>query len=225
MRLAILLLSCAGVFATPFQPCCAYGGSGSVLSFGAGVLNAFSPPRGGPGSNPTGPSYAAPMALGLSSTRSFVTILFAAETGPEDSRAGWIVTSNATNDIIYVFANISSSGPACQAGVSPRGEMVGVYKACSGPGGLFDKYESDYLLTPSTRVGVFQTTVQEGYPATTMAFADERACSLTSLIGSSSPFGTGAFSLSFQAGSSAEPPEAWSAPPSWCNGKWVDLKH
>jgi len=101
------------------------------------------------------------------------------------------VTSNATNDIIYVFSNISESGPVCNAGVSPRGEMIGPYRLCSGPGGLFNSYVSDYLLTPAVRVGLFQTSGKQGYPVSTMAFADATACSPTSLIGAELAFRDG----------------------------------
>ena len=71
--------------ATPFPACCAYGGSGGVVALGTGVLNAFSSPSG---SAPSGPGYYAPMAVGVSPTHLFTTILFAAASGPDDSRAG-----------------------------------------------------------------------------------------------------------------------------------------
>ena len=110
----------------------------------------------------------------------------------------------------------------CVAGVSPRGQMMGEYRFCGGPSGVFNTYKSDYMLTPSTRIGVFESGGVNSYPVTAMAFADEKACAPTSLTGSSSPFGTGAFSISFQSGVASEPPTTWSQHPSWCNGKWSE---
>jgi hypothetical protein len=221
--LAALGAAFVSVTEAAFAPCCAYGGSGGGVAFGSGVLNAFAPPPNSPSNNPLGPSYSAPMALGISTSKSFSTILFAAASGPEDARAGWIVTSNATNDVIYVFANVSSTGPTCAAGVAPRGEMVSAYRFCGGRGGLFKNYVSDYLLTPATRVGVFNNAGPPSFPVTTMTFADEKACAPTTLIGAESPFGTGAFSIAFQSGVAEEPPSTWSQPPSWCNGKWLAM--
>jgi hypothetical protein len=152
------------------------------------------------------------MAIGVSPTRLFSTILFAAASGPDDSRAGWIVTSNSTNDVIFIFANISEAGPRCTAGVGPRGSFVTDYKLCGGAGGLFPQALRDYQLTPVTRVGVFA----QASGATTLAFADEQACAPLSLLGSRAPFGTGAFSIDIESGVAAEPPATWSAPPAYC---------
>lgn len=227
MKLAsfsLLALAAANPAAPHFPPCCAYGGDGGAVALGVGTLNAFPPPRNSPNNFPTGPAYAAPMAVGISPSKLFASILFAAASGPEDAAAGWIVTSNATNDVIYVFANVSAAGPSCAAGVAPRGAMVSTYRFCGGPGGLFSSFASSYMLTPSTRVGVFQSGGSGGSPVTSsMAFADPAACAPTSLVGASSPFGTGAFSVSFQSGVASEPPASWSQPPSWCEGKWADM--
>ena len=207
----LMLLLAAGVSAAPpFPACCAYGGSGAAVALGSGVLNAFAPPAGnGP---PSGPGYAAPMAIGVSPTRQFSTILFAAASGPDDSHAGWIVTSNATNDVIFIFANVSESGPRCTAGVGPRGSYVTDYALCGGAGGSFPDHLRDFQLTAATRVGVFA----QASGATTLSFADEQACAPLALLGSNAPFGTGAFSINIESGVAAEPPAAWSAPPSYC---------
>ena len=205
----LLLASTAASAAPPFPACCAYGGSGAAVALGAGVLNAFSPENGGP---PTGPGYAAPMAIGISPTRLFSTILFAAASGPDDSRAGWIVTSNATNDVIFLFSNVSESGPRCSAGVGPRGSFVTDYKLCGGAGGLFPQPLRDFQLTAATRVGVFA----QASGATTLSFADETACAPLSLLGNNAPFGTGAFSINIESGVAAEPPASWSGPPAYC---------
>jgi hypothetical protein len=221
LALLALLPVAAAVAAPPaFPACCAYGGSGSAVLLGAGVLNAFSPPRGTSGP-PAGPNYAAPMAVGVSAEHSFTTILFAAASGPEDAKAGWTVTSNATNDVIFVYSNVSATeGPTCSAGVAPRGAMVGTYALCGGAGGLFPQHVRDYQLTPATRVGVFQQTTAGGEVSSTLALADAEACAPVSLMGSYSPFGTGAFSIQFESGVAAEPPQTWSQPPSWCTGRW-----
>lgn len=201
---------------SPFPACCAYGGAGAVVALGAGVLNAFAPVAGnGP---PTGPSYAAPMAIGVSPSRLFTSVLFAAASGPEDSQAGWTLTSNATNDVIFVFSNVSASGPRCSAGVAPRGTYVTDYRLCAGAGGLFPNAVRDYLLTPATRVGVFAQSSN----MTTISIADETACAPMSMIGNNAPFGTGAFSINFESGVAAEPPATWSGPPSWCDGHWAE---
>ena len=182
------------------------------MLLGSGVLNAFPPTtNGGP---PSGPSYAAPMAVGVSPAKSFTTVLFAAASGPEDSRAGWIVTSNATNDVIFVFSNISSAGPLCNAGVGPRGSMVAEYGLCAGSG-IFPSFDHSYALA-GLKVGVF---AQPG--GTTMRFVDEKACAPAVLQGVNSPFGTGAFMINVESGVPEAPPDSWSAPPSWCEGKWV----
>jgi hypothetical protein len=123
-----------------FSPCCAYNGEGAALLLGSGVLNAFPPASGS--NEPTGPSYAAPMAIGVSPAKSFSTVLFAAASGPEDSRAGWIVTSNATNDVIFVWSNVSTSGPVCNAGVGARGSMVSEYALCAGSG-IFSEFDHE----------------------------------------------------------------------------------
>ena len=201
-----------------FTSCCAYGGEGSAVALGAGVLDPFPPQSNG--APPSGPAYAAPMAVGVSTTRSFATILFAAASGPEDARAGWIITSNATHDVIFVFANVSAT-PTCTAGVGARGSMVGAYKLCGGAGGTFDTYVRDFLLTPATRVSVFEQASAGGAVTSTVAFADADACAPVSLLGSSSPFGTGSYSINFESGVAAEPPASWSQPPSWCDGKWA----
>jgi hypothetical protein len=220
-----LVLASASLASAVFPTCCAYGGTGTAVALGTGVLNAFSPPPDSPVHYPLGPSYAAPMALGMSTANSFSAVLFGAASGPEDARAGWINTSNRTNDVIFVFANVSSSGPLCVAGVAPRGDMVPSYRLCGGNGGLFNRFVSDYLLTPSTHVGVFNNAGASPYsPVTSMSFADENACAPTALIGSESPFGTGSFSISFQSGGAHEPPASWSQPPSWCDGKWTALQ-
>ena len=134
-----------------FSPCCAYNGGGSVVLLGTGVLNAFAPSQGS--NEPTGPSYAAPMALGVSKAGKFTTVLFAAKSGPEDSIAGWMTMSNATNDIIFTFSNISTTGPRCAAGVGPLGSMVADYSMCAGSG-LFPKYNRDFKVAGMS-VGVF----------------------------------------------------------------------
>jgi len=211
-----LLAGLAASSAAPFPACCAYGGAGGAVALGVGVLNAFAPlaPGNGP---PSGPSYAAPMAIGVSPSRLFTSILFAAASGPDDAQAGWIITSNETNDVIFVFSNVSASGPRCSAGVGPRGSFVGNYRLCSGPGGLFPHALRDFRLTPATRVGLFT----QDKNVSTVAFADERACTPVSIVGTDSPFGTGAFSVDFESGVAAEPPAAWSGPPSWCDGHWA----
>ena len=212
LRKMLASLALAAASAAPFPACCAYAGAGGAVALGAGVLNAFSSPAGSP---PSGPSYSAPMAVGVSPTHLFTTILFAAESGPDDSRAGWIVTSNATNDVIFVFANISTSGPVCSAGVGPRGSFVPEYRLCAG-GALFPTALRDFQLTPATRVGVFA----QASGATTLSVADELACAPLAMQGASSPFGTGAFSINFEGGVASEPPTTWSAPPAYCAGHW-----
>ena len=209
-----LAAAAAAAASSPFPNCCAYGGSGGVVALGAGVLNAFSPDGSGA---PAGPTYAAPMAIGVSPSRLFSTILFAAASGPDDAQAGWIVTSNSTNDVLFAFSNASAAGPLCSAGVGPRGSFVADYRLCSGEGTLFPNAARDYQLTPTTRVGVFA----QANNATTLGFADERACAPVSLIGASSPLGTGAFMINFESGGAAEPPAAWSAPPAYCDGHWT----
>jgi hypothetical protein len=206
-------LALAGAAGAPFPPCCAYGGSGGAVALGAGVLNAFSLA----GSAPSGPTYAAPMAIGVAPSRLFTTILFAAASGPDDAQAGWIVTSNATNDVLFAFSNVSAAGPVCTAGVAPRGTFVADYRLCGGEGTLFPRAARAYQLTPSTRVGVFA----QDNNMTTLGFADERACAPVALIGASSPLGTGAFSINFESGVAAEPPASWSAPPAYCDGHWT----
>jgi hypothetical protein len=228
--------------ASAFAPCCAYNGDGSVVLLGAGVLNAFSPPRS---SNvPLGPAYAAPMALGVSTAGSFATVLFAAQTGPEDAVAGWIVTSNATNDVIFTFTNITGT-PQCTGGVAPRGSMVPDYGMCAGSG-TFPKHSNDYKVAGLT-VGVFEqsqgttsewrvpasslsvlhaprpfnTDTHPSFPTRAVSFADEKACVPLAMLGSTAPFGTGAYSVNVESGVGAAPPQSWSAPPSWCEGHWV----
>lgn len=201
--------------APSFPPCCAYGGSGSAVALGAGVLDAFPPnSHGGP---PTGPAYAAPMAVGVSPTNLFSTVLFAAASSPEDSRAGWIVKSNATNDMIFAFTNVTGT-PICSSGVGPRGSYLKNYALCAGSG-IFDEFDRDFLLTPSTRIGVFSQSTAAG---STMSFAQE-TCAPVALIGAESPLGAGAFAVNFESGFATEPPVSWSSPPSWCDGFWVEL--
>ena len=89
----LALLTTTAAAADTFPPCCAFNGDGSVLALGSGVLNAFPPVSGS--SVPTGPSYAAPMAIGVSALKSFTTVLFAAASGPEDAHAGWIVSESS----------------------------------------------------------------------------------------------------------------------------------
>ena len=216
MRSALtgLLVLAAAAGAAPFAPCCAYGGSGGAVALGTGVLNAFAP-TGSSGSPPSGPGYAAPMAVGISPTRLFSTVLFAAASGPDDSAAGWIVTSNATADVIYVFANVSAAGPRCSAGVGPRGSYSADYRLCGG-GDTFPRLVRDFALTPAVRVGVFA----QDNNATTISLADESACAPLSILGGQSPFGTGAWSAAFESGVAAEPPVTWSAPPAYCEGHW-----
>jgi hypothetical protein len=215
MNALIAVLAVLPTALAAFAPCCAFGGSGGAVLLGAGVLDAFSP---APGTNgpPTGPAYAAPMAVGVSPSRSFATILFAAASGPEDARAGWIVTSNATNDVIFIFSNVSST-PTCSAGVGPRGSMAAEYSLCAGSG-LFPDFLRDYRLA-SLSVGVF---VQPNN-STTISVADADACVPVSLLGATSPFGTGAWSIGVESGVAAEPPATWSAPPSWCAGHWQEF--
>jgi hypothetical protein len=54
-----------------------------------------------------------------------------------------------------------------------------------------------------------------------VAFADDEKCAPLSLIGSASPFATGAFAINFESGGAMAPPASWSSPPSWCAGHWV----
>lgn len=212
---ALALAAGASTPRAPFPDCCAYGGSsGGVVALGVGVLNPFAPLSGGNNNKPTGPAYAAPMAIGVSPSRNFATVLFAAQTGPNDAVAGWILTSNATNDVIYVFSNAGPT-PVCTAGVGPLGSMMPSYKFCTQSDGLFPNFARDFTLTPTTRVGLFA----QKNNVSTIGFADEN-CALTSLTGTGSPFGTGAFSISFESGVPAEPPASWSAPPSYCDGHW-----
>jgi len=216
MLLPTLAALAATASSTPFKPCCAYGGDGGAVVLGAGVLNAFSP-TAGDGGAPSGPTDAGPMAMGVSPSKLFTTVLFAASSGPDDALAGWIVTSNSTNDVLFVFSNASETGPRCSAGVAPRGSYVADYRLCGGPGSLFPNAARDYALTPTTRVGVFA----QANDATTLGFADETACAPVSLLGAASPLGTGAFSITFESGVPAEPPAAWSAPPAYCDGHWA----
>ena len=160
LRTSLSLLLAGLSTSAAFEPCCAYGGSGDAVLLGAGVLNAFAPPPGS--TSPAGPSYAAPMAVGVSGAGrfKFSTVLFGARTGPEDAVAGWIVTSNATNDVIFVFSNASSTGPQCSAGVGPLGSMVPEYALCAGSG-LFPRAVSDYKLA-GLAVGVFAQAREVG---------------------------------------------------------------
>ena len=215
MLLPALALAASAASSAPFPPCCAYGGSGAAVVLGAGVLNAFSPAAGD--NAPAGPNAASSMAIGVSPSHLFTAILFAAASGPDDAQAGWIVTSNQTHDVLFTFTNASEAGPRCTAGVAPRGAFVADYRLCGGPGSLFPIAARDYLLTPTTRVGVF-AQANEG---TTLGFADESACAPVSLIGASSPLGTGAFSMNFESGVPAEPPLTGSAPPSYCKWSWM----
>lgn len=148
--LRILVLASGAALSSAFAPCCAYNGEGDAVLLGAGVLNAFPPVAGS--KQPTGPSYAAPMAVGVSKAGNFAAVLFAAASGPEDAVAGWIITSNATNDVIFTFTNASST-PACAAGVGPLGSMAWDYALCAGSG-LFPTHDHDYKLA-GLAVGVF----------------------------------------------------------------------
>ena len=148
--LSALILASGLALSAAFAPCCAYNGGGDAVLLGAGVLNAFPPAAGS--RQPNGPSYAAPMAVGVSKAGSFATVLFAAASGPEDAVAGWILTSNATNDVIFTFTNASST-PQCAAGVGPLGSMVRDYALCAGSG-LFPTDDHDYKLA-GLLVGVF----------------------------------------------------------------------
>lgn len=209
------LIGASTTSSAPFPSCCAYGGTaGGVVALGAGVLNMFSPASGD--KNPSGPSYASGMAIGVSPSNEFAAVLFGAKSGPDDCVAGWTVTSNATNDILYVFSNVDNT-PVCKSDVAPRGSFTPSYKFCAGADGMFPNFSRDYQLTPATRVGVF-ATLNNG---TSVGFADETACALTNFIGVSSPFGTGAFSIEFESGVPAEPPASWAAPPSYCDGHWA----
>jgi hypothetical protein len=211
--LALVLPALAA--AAPFPACCAYGGKGAAVVLGAGSLNAFPPAPGGVA--PSGPVYAAPMAVGVSPSRSFSAILFGAETGPEDAAAGWIVTSNKTHDVIFVFANMTAGAPTCQAGVAPRGTMVGEYALCAGSG-LFPTFDHAFSLA-TLAVGAFTQTAK----STTMSFGgDATECAPVSLLGNYSPFGTGSWSINFESGEAVEPPASWSAPPSYCDGRWAE---
>ena len=206
--------SAAASTGAPFPACCAYGGTGAVVALGAGVLNAFAPSSSD--KNPSGPSYASSMAVGVSPTNEFATVLFGAESGPNDCAAGWTVTSNSTADTLFVFSNIDNT-PTCKSTTAPRGTFTASYKFCSTADGMFPNFSRDYSLTPSTRVGVFATPNN----GTSVGFADETACALAGFIGVSSPFGTGAFSINFESGVSAEPPASWAAPPTFCDGHWA----
>ena len=120
MRLASFALLVVASASSPqphFSPCCAYGGSGGAVALGVGVLNAFA----GSSNKPTGPAYAAPMAVGISPSKQFATILFAAATGPEDATAGWIVTSNATMPKGRVRPQPAALGPLKKTWASCEG--------------------------------------------------------------------------------------------------------
>ena len=58
---------------------------------------------------------------------------------------------------------------------------------------------------------------------TLVRFVGEDQCAPLSLLGASSPFGTGSFSIDFESGVPAAPPSSWSSPPSWCEGHWASL--
>jgi hypothetical protein len=249
LRATLALLVVSAAPAAAFAPCCALNGDGSAVMLGTGVLNAFAPPRDGGNSAPTGPAYSAPTALGVSKDGLFTTVLFGAATGPEDAVAGWILTSNATNDVIFTFANVSSiTGPQCSAGVGPRGSMSSGYALCAGSG-LFPDHDYDYTVA-GMLVGVFAQaqgaksesrftlvlaavsrllcgvphflTLPCSFPTPlAVRFADESQCVPLALVGNASPFGTGAFAITLESGVPASPPASWSAPPSWCEGHWA----
>ena len=219
--LRLLLASSLAPALAAFAPCCAYGGEGSAVALGMGVFDAFPPPRGSPsGAAPTGAPYSGPLAIGISASGSFApfaTVLFAARSGPEDSVAGWIVTSNATNDVLYAWSNAAADvPPTCVAGVGPRGAFISEYSMCAGSG-IFSRLDREYSLAPNVPMGVFA----QASNASTLTFAGGAAgCTPTTLLGSSSPLGTGAYSIAFESGVPEAPPSTWSAPPSWCAGKW-----
>ena len=150
MIAAALLAAASLPLAAAFSPCCAYNGEGDAVLLGSGVLNAYAPASGSRA--PAGPAYAAPMAVGVSGAHQFTTILFGARTGPEDAVAGWVVTSNATNDVVFAFSNVTGT-PQCAAGVGPRGTMVPQYALCGGSG-LFPQHDHDYAVV-GLAVGVF----------------------------------------------------------------------
>jgi len=201
----------------PFAPCCAYNAPGAAVLLGTGVLDAFAPARGAPGGLPTGPAALAPMALGASpfSEPPFSAVLMNA-TSPEDAAAGWIVTSNATNDLLYVFSRVGAAGPVCAAGVAPRGAMVGSLKVCAGAGGVFPAFERAFAVG-GARAGVFSQA-----PGPTQATFLEGACQPLAVAGASSPFGTGAWSLQVESGEGAAPPASWGVPPTWCT-EWAEV--
>ena len=157
MIAAALLAAASLPLAAAFGPCCAFNGQGDAVLLGTGVLNAFAPASGS--REPTGPAYAAPMAVGVSGAHQFTTILFGARTGPEDAVAGWVVTSNATNDVIFMFSNVTGT-PQCAAGVGPKGSMVPEYGLCGGSG-LFPQHDHDYKVA-GLAVGVFVQQSQSG---------------------------------------------------------------
>jgi hypothetical protein len=150
----------------------------------------------------------------VSSEHSFTAVLFAAASGPADSLAGWIVTSNATNDVLFAWSNASSSGPVCAAGVSPRGTMVPTYALCAGSG-LFPDEARAFTLA-----GVPAAVFTQGHASMTFG-GDATVCAPVALVGDATPLGTGAYSFSIESGVPAAPPTTWAAPPAYCEGRWA----
>lgn len=209
VAVTVAAAACAAGMAAPF--CCAYGGDGSAFVSGTAVfalLNATLAPQ---------PPSEVRMVLATSTdgtARPFAAVVLGPGSDPNDSLAGWLVAGNATGQALYIWNNPvnSSSAPFCATSWRPASDpYVTSFSTCVGGGTGFPTFLRNYTLA-DVAVSVWQQP-----PPSDNSIIDVAAngCQPVAIHLRSSPFSSGAASLSVEGGGVNVPP-AYGQPPSYC---------
>ncbi len=198
------------VSADAASSCCAFGGSGSATLMGTGTYVFPTTPAEGRISN------FVPIAVGASGNGAknpFVGILMAPTTGPEDALAGWLIMPNKTTggQTLVAWTNLPGEDQTCNRAFTDEGEtFTPGYSLCFGaPNGLFPFPNGTYALQ-----GVGPVTLyQQAADGRARASVSSNDCSPIFLAALNTPFNTGAFSVSFEEGTTDAP--SWGLP-TWC---------
>lgn len=184
--------------------CCAFGGNGAATLLGVGTITL-------PGHTQTSTQLPVAVVSSGITAAPFISIVFAPKTSPEDSLLGWFISQNVTAQTLYVWSNTTGTPTCSTASVALPEFYVPGFSQCSGAahGALWSKFSGDYNLGKNAPVEQWSTIRGDS----TAAFLPSQGCTPVYMSSANNPFGTGAFSISFQSGDSGAP--SWK-PPTYC---------
>lgn len=213
---AVAAVVAAAVASAEPEPCCAFGGDGSVTLYGTAVVNAA------PGSA-SGRAGLYTFAGGLDATNQVQVALIGSIQASEKSIAGWIISANSTAQTLTFWANnTDGSAPYCYSTSLPSeaGKFIGGFSCCGGPhSGPGNGTSTTPTWTTTYQIGSVDFNVYQSLDLQIMStfLGSSAGCGMTDLTVATTPFGGGALAAQITGGAPNPPPADWTHPPSFCN--------